>query len=127
MVCGSADAAWIAHADQPGAHLAPPSVRLVAHVSTDIVLGQGGNRGGGGEAAPQLVAVLNRLLRWIMVFLGMLATVLFAIGGLRYMLANGEIGEIQAAKRAFKGAAVGYAIAALAPAIVLILRSIVGQ
>jgi hypothetical protein len=48
------------------------------------------------------------------------------VGGVRYLAAGGDPGEVQKAKTMFKAAAVGYAIAALAPALVGILRSVVG-
>ena len=99
-------------------HTGPYSPRVVAY--TDVLA-----QGQGGESS-ELLEVLGRLRNWIMAFLSALATVIFTLGAVRYLLANGQIDEIEAAKRAFKGAAFGYALAALAPAVVAILRSIVG-
>ncbi|WP_369775774.1 hypothetical protein [Saccharopolyspora cebuensis] len=42
------------------------------------------------------------------------------------MLANGDPGEVEKAKSAFRNAAFGYMLAALAPVIVDILRGLVG-
>lgn len=58
--------------------------------------------------------------------LALLATVLLTIGGVRYVLANGDPGEVEKAKQAFKSAGFGYALATLAPLVVEILRGIVG-
>lgn len=87
------------------------------------VLAQGGAPGGSGQ---RIAAVLDRLRQWVVFFVTALASVVFAIGGLRYLLANGDLSEIDAAKRAFKGAAVGYGIALLAQTLASILSSVVG-
>jgi hypothetical protein len=105
----------------PGAPGGPVRVRLVAHT---VVLAQG--QAQGGDQSGVLLAVIDRFRRWVMMFLAALATLAMTIGGVRYLLADGRIEEIEAAKRAFKGAAIGYALAALAPALVSILRNIVG-
>lgn len=76
--------------------------------------------------APTIDAVLNNIRNWIMGILALLATVFLTIGGVRYVLANGDPGEIEKAKQAFKSAGFGYALAALAPLVVEILRGIVG-
>jgi type IV secretion system pilin len=92
------------------------------------VLAQGQAPGGNSTAAGQRIAgVLDRLRQWVVFFALALASVVFAIGGLRYLLANGDLGEIDAAKRAFKGAVIGYGIAALAQALASILVAIVGS
>lgn len=70
--------------------------------------------------------VLGNIRNWIMGILALLATVFLTIGGVRYVLANGDPGEIEKAKQAFKSAGFGYALAALAPLVVEILRGIVG-
>ncbi|RKT86432.1 hypothetical protein SAMN05421805_10673 [Saccharopolyspora antimicrobica] len=76
--------------------------------------------------APNIDTVLNNIRNWIMGILALLATVFFTIGGVRYLLANGDPGEIEKAKQAFKSAGFGFALAALAPVVVGILRGIVG-
>ncbi|MGW0891521.1 pilin [Saccharopolyspora sp. NPDC002578] len=70
--------------------------------------------------------VLNNIRDWLMGILALLATVFLTIGGVRYVLAAGDPGEIEKAKQAFKSAGFGYALAALAPLVVEILRGIVG-
>jgi hypothetical protein len=70
--------------------------------------------------------VLNNLRNWLMGILALLATLFLTIGGVRYVLANGEPSEIDKAKESFKSAAFGYALAALAPLVVEVLRGIVG-
>lgn len=70
--------------------------------------------------------VLNNIRNWILGILALLATVFLTIGGVRYVLANGDPGEVEKAKQSFKSAGFGYALAALAPLVVEILRGIVG-
>jgi hypothetical protein len=56
-----------------------------------------------------------------------LATVFVSIGGVRYLMAGGDPGEVEKAKIAFRSAGIGYALAALAPLVVSVLQSIVGS
>ena len=70
--------------------------------------------------------VLNNIRTWIMGILALLATVFLTIGGVRYVIAAGDPGEVAKAKIAFKSAAIGYALAALAPLVVTVLKGIVG-
>jgi type VI protein secretion system component VasK len=77
-------------------------------------------------ADPTIQGVIDRLRLLLVGLLVGLATLVLTIGGVRYLAAGGDPGEIQKAKTMFKAAAVGYAIAALAPALVGILRSVVG-
>lgn len=70
--------------------------------------------------------VLTNLRNRLMGFLALLATVFVTVGGVRYVAANGDPGEVEKAKQSFKGAGWGYALAALAPLLVEILRGIVG-
>jgi hypothetical protein len=70
--------------------------------------------------------LFSNIRNWLMGILFGLATVFFSIGGVRYLMAHGDPGEVEAAKRAFKSAGVGYGLAALAPLIATILQQIVG-
>ena len=70
--------------------------------------------------------VLTNLRNWIMGILAGLATVFLTLGGVRYLMAGGDPGEVEKAKTAFKSAGWGYAGAALAPLVVQVLRGIVG-
>lgn len=76
--------------------------------------------------AGSLTDVLTNIRNWLMGILAGLATVFLSIGGVRYVMGGGDPGEIEKAKTAFKSAGVGYALAALAPLVVAILRGIVG-
>jgi Type IV secretion system pilin len=70
--------------------------------------------------------VLTNIRSWIMGILAGLATVFVSVGGLRYVMAGGDPGEVEKAKTAFRAAGIGYGMAALAPLVVTILRGIVG-
>lgn len=71
-------------------------------------------------------AVLDNVRNWIMGILAGLATVFLTIGGVRYVMAAGDPGEVAKAKLAFKSAGIGYGLAALAPLVVTVLKGIVG-
>jgi len=70
--------------------------------------------------------VLTNIRSWLMGILASLATVFLSIGGVRYVMGGGDPGEIEKAKTAFKSAALGYGLAALAPVVVTVLQGIVG-
>lgn len=70
--------------------------------------------------------VLNNIRNWIMGILAGLATVFLSVGGVRYLMAGGDPGEVEKAKASFKSAGWGYGLAALAPLVVAILKGIVG-
>lgn len=78
-------------------------------------------------AAPtDLKTVINNLRSWLVGLLVALATLCLTIGGIRYLLAAGDPGEVSKAKETLKYAAIGYGVAALAPGLVEILKRIVG-
>ncbi len=70
--------------------------------------------------------VLTNIRNWIMGILAGIALVFFSLGGLRYLMAGDNLGEVEKAKGAFKAAGVGFGLAALAPLAVEILKTIVG-
>jgi Type IV secretion system pilin len=70
--------------------------------------------------------VLTNIRTWLMGILASLATVFLSIGGVRYVMGGGDPAEIDKAKTAFKSAAIGYGLAALAPMIATVLQGIVG-
>ncbi|GAB3901429.1 pilin [Kibdelosporangium lantanae] len=70
--------------------------------------------------------VLTNIRDWVVGILAGLATVMLTIGGVRYVLAGGDPGEIEKAKTAVKAAGIGYGLAALAPLVVSVLKSLVG-
>ena len=77
-------------------------------------------------AAASLDQVITNLTNWITGFLVGLATLFLTIGGARYLSADGNPAEVERAKSALKSAAIGYALAVLAPILVAALKSIVG-
>jgi len=80
----------------------------------------------GPPVATDLNTVLNNTRNWIMGILALLATVFLSIGGVRYLISNGEPSEVGKAKDSFRNAAWGYGLAALAPVVVEILKQIIG-
>lgn len=78
------------------------------------------------DREPTLEGVIDSLRVWLVGLLAALATLFLTIGGVRYMIAGGDPGQVERAKGALRAAAAGYALAALAPVLVSILRSIVG-
>jgi hypothetical protein len=80
----------------------------------------------GTGSAPTLSGVISNLTDWIVGILAGVATLFLTIGGLRYLTAGGDPGQVEKAKTALKSAAIGYALAILAPLIVSILASLVG-
>ena len=77
-------------------------------------------------AAASIAAVIGNLTAWIIGILAGVATLFLTIGGVRYLMAGGDPGEVERAKTALKSAAIGYALALLAPVIVAVLKSLVG-
>jgi hypothetical protein len=70
--------------------------------------------------------VLDNIRNWIIGILAGLATVFLSIGGARYVMAGGDPAEVERARMALRSAAFGYALAALAPLVVQVLKNIVG-
>jgi hypothetical protein len=81
-------------------------------------------------AAPAILAVndlptvIDRSTAWLVGILAAVATLFLTIGGVRYVLAGGDPGEVEKAKSAFRSAIIGYALAALAPIVVQIVSGI---
>jgi hypothetical protein len=76
------------------------------------------------QSLNQVIANLRNVLVGLLVGL---ATLFATIGGVRYILAGGDPGEVEAAKKTLRYAAIGYSVAVLAPVLVKLLQSIVGQ
>jgi hypothetical protein len=74
----------------------------------------------------KLDAVMTNITEWLTALTGGLATLLAAVGGVRYMIASGDPGEVLKAKETLKYAAIGYGVAALASVLYGILQSFVG-
>jgi len=79
----------------------------------------------GAGTATSLTSLITNLTDWLVGLLAGVATLFLTLGGLRYLTAGGDPGQIEKAKTALKSAAVGYALAALAPLLVSILASLV--
>ncbi|MHB1504813.1 MAG: pilin [Acidimicrobiales bacterium] len=77
-----------------------------------------------GSAATSLNSVIDNLRNWLVGILAALATLFLTVGGLRYLTAGGDPTQVEKAKTALKSAAIGYALAALAPLLVSILASL---
>ena len=71
--------------------------------------------------------VITNIRNWLVGLLVALATLLLTIGGVRYLLAGGDPGEVGKAKDTLKYSAIGYAVAILAPLLVEILRGFLGM
>ncbi|WP_216215728.1 pilin [Amycolatopsis aidingensis] len=76
--------------------------------------------------AASVSQVFDNIRSWLIGILAGLATVFLTVGGVRYLMAGGDPGEVEKAKTAFKSAGWGYGLAALAPVVVDILKRIVG-
>jgi hypothetical protein len=76
--------------------------------------------------AASVDAVLTNIRNWLIGILAAVATVFATIGGIRRTMSDGDPAEIERANRALRSAAIGYAIAALAPLIVTVLQGLVG-
>ena len=79
-----------------------------------------------GGGTQSLQGLISNLTAWLVGILAGVATLFLTIGGLRYLTAGGDPGQVEKAKTALKSAAIGYALAALAPLIVSILASLFG-
>jgi hypothetical protein len=77
-------------------------------------------------AADSINQVLSNTTLWIVGIVAGLATLFLTLGGVRYLMANGDPAEVEKAKTALKSAAIGYGLAILAPVIVTVLKSLVG-
>jgi hypothetical protein len=77
-------------------------------------------------SGPSLNTVIDNLRNWLVGILAGLATLFLTVGGLRYLAAGGDPSQVEKAKVALRSAAVGYALAILAPLLVSILASVVG-
>lgn len=80
-----------------------------------------------GLAADSIPTVISNLQTWLIGILAGLATLFLVLGGVRYVISNGNPGEVEKAKTAFKSAAIGYCLAVLAPVVITILKGIVGS
>ena len=121
---GAAPAAVHRRGRRPGRQMARRLV--VAGLLTGallVVVASPAYAAGGGTQT--LSGLISNLTTWIVGILAGVATLFLTIGGLRYLTAGGDPGQVEKAKTALKSAAIGYALAVLAPLIVSILASLV--
>ncbi len=77
-------------------------------------------------ADPTLGEVIDRLRLVLVGLLAGLATLFLTVGGVRYLFAGADPGQVEKAKGALRAAAVGYGLAVLAPVLVRLLQYVVG-
>jgi Type IV secretion system pilin len=77
-------------------------------------------------ADPTLSGVIDRVRNLLVGLLAGLATLFLTVGGVRYLFAGGDPGQVEKAKITLKSAAIGYALAALATPLVGLLKYVVG-
>lgn len=76
-------------------------------------------------AAADLTSVIESIRNWVAGVLAALATLFLTVGGVRYLIAGGNPRAMEEGKAAIRSALIGYALAALAPMFVDILRRVV--
>ncbi len=77
-------------------------------------------------AATDVNGLLESIRTWVAGVLAALATLFLTIGGVRYLVANGNPRSVEEGKAAIKSALIGYGLAALAPMFIDILRRVLG-
>src|SRR5712692_777125 len=77
-------------------------------------------------ASGDLNSIIDSIRNWAAGLLAALATLFLTVGGIRYLMASGNSRAMEEAKAAIRSAVIGYALAALAPMLVDILRRVVG-
>jgi len=77
-------------------------------------------------ALGDLGGVIDSIRNWVAGLLAALATLFLTIGGVRYLTAGGNQRTAEEGKEAIKSALIGYALAALSPLLVDILRRVLG-
>ncbi len=77
-------------------------------------------------ASGDITTVIESIRNWVAGLLAALATLFLTIGGIRYLMASGNPRTMDEGKAAIRSALIGYALAALAPLLVDILRRVLG-
>jgi hypothetical protein len=77
-------------------------------------------------ASGDITAVIESVRLWVAGILAALATLFLTIGAARYLIANGNPRAMEEGKDAMRSALFGYALAALAPMFVDIVRRVIG-
>jgi Type IV secretion system pilin len=74
-----------------------------------------------------IVDILNRVRDMLMLIIGSLSLVMLTVGGIRYVTAGGDKDGINGAKQTVKHALLGLGVAILAPVLIQIIKTILGQ
>jgi Type IV secretion system pilin len=82
--------------------------------------------GQGVLAAASINQVIHNIQAWLTGILAAVATLFLVVGGVRYLMAGGDPGEVERAKQSLKSAAIGYGLAVLAPVLVQLVGQWVG-
>ena len=77
-------------------------------------------------ASGDINTVIDSIRNWVAGLLAALATLFLTVGGIRYLIAAGNPRMMDEGKAAIRSALIGYALAALAPMLVDILRHVIG-
>jgi Type IV secretion system pilin len=77
-------------------------------------------------AVGDINTLIDSIRNWVAGLLAGLATLFLTLGGLRYLTAGGNQRAVEEGKGAIKSALIGYALAALSPMLVDILRRVLG-
>lgn len=77
-------------------------------------------------AVGDINSLIDSIRNWVAGLLAGLATLFLTLGGLRYLTAGGNERAVEEGKGAIKSALIGYALAALSPMLVDILRRVLG-
>ena len=74
-----------------------------------------------------IVDILNRVRDMLMLIIGSLSLVMLTVGGIRYVTAGGDKDGVNGAKQTVKHALLGLGVAILAPVLIQIIKTILGQ
>ena len=74
-----------------------------------------------------IVDILNRVRDMLMLVIGSAALVMLTVGGIRYVAAGGDKEGVLGAKQSVKHALFGLGVAILAPVLIQIIKTILGQ
>jgi hypothetical protein len=71
--------------------------------------------------------ILTRVRDMLMLVIGSLSLVMLTVGGVKYVTAGGDQDGVKGAKQTVKHALLGLGVALLAPVMIQVLKSVVGQ
>jgi hypothetical protein len=109
------------------AGLSPGLARLAAPAYADPSADPGADPGAApGWAVNDLPTTIDNLTGWLVGISATVATFFLTWGWLKYLMAGGDPSELEKAKHALRNAGIGYAGMLLTPAILLILKQILG-